>query len=127
MTAWKEQPFAQLITAKSGVLGLADKGMNDDSETRLVTPCKITQINQAMRQHSDPVVKKRIKRGCAQFNMDVSRGRVSNEQMIGDMCKWAAARGSGNKKTYGDLSRLKIRVELCRGLTNFSYRQRNLG
>ena len=127
ITAWKEQPFAQLITEESGVLGLADKGMNDQTETRLVTPCKITQMNRAMWKCLDKALKKKIKRSCIQFSMDVSKGRVCNEIMIGDLCRWAAARGSGNKKTYHDLNRIKIRIEVCRGLTNFAYRQRNLG
>ena len=68
-----------------------------------------------------------IKRGCKQFNMDVSRERVINEIMIGDLCRWAAVRGSGCRKTYSNLDRIKIRLELCRGMTNFLHRQRNLG
>ena len=45
---WTENPFAKSIAIESGVLGLADKGMNDEKEPRFVAPFKITQANCAM-------------------------------------------------------------------------------
>ena len=62
-----------------------------------------------------------------QFNMEISRERVINEILIGDLCRWAAVRGSRCRKTYINLDRVKIRIKLCRGMTNFLCRQRNLG
>ena len=103
--------------------------MNYKKEPRFVTPCNITQVNRAMRLVADATEKAQIQRGCRKFNMDFSREIVRNGIMIGDMCRWAAdTRGSECRKTYyRNLDRVKIRIQLCRGITNFSHCQRNLG
>ena len=54
-----------------------------------------------------------------QFNMEISRERVINEILIGDLCRWAAVRGSGCRKTCRNLDCVKIRIGLCRGMTIF--------
>lgn len=64
LAAWKAQKFAQVITPDCGVLGMADKGMNDSDEHRLVTPYKVTQIRAAKRQASTQAEKDRIDRAC---------------------------------------------------------------
>ena len=101
--------------------------MNDESELRLVTPFKETQIAKAQRQVLNIEQKKLIKTSCTLFNISIGRHRVHNERMIGDLCKWAAARGTSNKITYRSLERCKLRIEVCRGLTNYIYRQRKFG
>ena len=125
--AWAETPFARSITIESVILGLAGKGMNDKKEPGFVTPHKITQANSVIGLMTSANEKDLIKRGCIQFNMDASRERVINETIIGDMCGWAAARGSGHCKTCRNPDRIKSRIELCRGMTIFSCRQRNVG
>jgi hypothetical protein len=127
MTVLRDQPFASQITTDCGVLGLADNGMNDYSDVRLVTPFKDTQIRAHQRQVNTPAAKAYVKRTCKVFNMQIGSHRVYNEIMIGDLCRWAAARGCGHKKTYYNLDSAKLRVEVCRGLTKFLYRARNLG
>jgi hypothetical protein len=127
MTAWREQPFASMITPECGVLGLTDKGMNDYTEVRLVTPFKATQVRAHQRQVHTWAERDAVKRACKVFNMQLGSHRVHNEIMIGDLCRWGAARGCGFKKTYSDLESAKLRIEVCRGLTNFVYRARQLG
>jgi hypothetical protein len=127
LTAWREQPFARLIPEGCGVLGMADKGMNDCEEPRLVTPFKETQVRGLCRTLATEGEKAAVRRGCNVFNMQLGSHRVLNEIMIGDLCRWAAARGVGFKRTYADLESAKLRIEVCRGLTNFLYRQRRQG
>ena len=112
---------------KHGILGLADKGMNDESVLQLVTPYKENKIIRAIRRAMNDSEKKNIRSRCTALNLDVSKARITNENVIADLCRWAAARGTSAKRTWHDLDRCKLRIEICRGLTNFLYRQRNLG
>ena len=101
--------------------------MNDYTEVRLVTPFKATQVRAHQRQVHTRAERDAVKRACKVFNMQLGSHRVHNEIMIGDLCRWGAARGCGFKKTYSDLESAKLRIEVCRGLTNFVYRARQLG
>ena len=112
---------------KHGILGLADKGMNDESVLQLVTPYKENQIIRAIRRAINDSEKKIIRSGCTTFNLDVSKARITNENVIADLCRWASARGTSPKRTWHNLDRCKLRIESCRGLTNFLYHQCNLG
>jgi hypothetical protein len=116
-----------MITQESGLLGMADKGMSDKEEPRLITPFKKTAVRQAMRSVTGAAEKGRVQRSCTTFNMEIGSHRVYNEIMIGDLGRWAAARGMSFKKTYIDIDNAKKRIEICRGLTNFVYRMRGLG
>jgi hypothetical protein len=109
------------------VLGMADKGMNNATELRLVTPYKITQVRIAMGRAATPASARNIERACKTFNSDVGSQRVHNEIMIGDLMRWGAARGCSTKKMYIDLASSKFRIEVCRGLVNFLYRARGQG
>ena len=124
--AWAETPFTRSITIESVILGLRGKGINGKKEPDFDTLHKITQANSVMGLVTSANEKDLFKRECMQFNVDESRERVINETIIGDMCGWAAARGSGFRKTCSNLDRIKSRIELCRGMTIFSCRQRNV-
>lgn len=100
ITAWKLQPFSRLVPVECGILGLTDKGMNDMDEPRLVTPYKKTQVRAAMKAAATVGDKERIRRACTVFNMELGSRRVENEIMIGDMMRWGAARGSGQKNHF---------------------------
>ena len=45
---WAETHFAKCTTIEAGVLGLEDKGMSNEKESRFFTPCKNTPSNRAM-------------------------------------------------------------------------------
>jgi hypothetical protein len=121
------QPFSALLTAANGLLGIADKGMNSAQERRLVTPYKLPQINKAVRAEHTPSARKEKSSWYTGFNMEVGRIRVLNENIIGDLTRWAAARGNSSKTTFDDIDHAQRRIRLSHALTNFIYRFRRLG
>ena len=128
LEAWKLQSFSSLVSPATGIRGLADKGMNDASEPRLVTPFKKTQVTALCREVGDnAAAENRVSRACNVFNMDLGSLRVYNEIMIGDLMRWGAARGCSSVKTYSSLFSAKLRIEMCGALCYFLYRQRGQG
>ena len=75
------------------VWGLVDKGINDKLEVWLGIPCEITQTSKDMGMCSDSELKKNVKRGYAQFNLDATKARIHNEIMICELCRQDTARG----------------------------------
>eukprot|EP00733_Pompholyxophrys_punicea_P000214 Pompholyxophrys_punicea_v1_NODE_39_length_4727_cov_10.240848.p4 type:complete len:130 gc:universal NODE_39_length_4727_cov_10.240848:549-160(-) len=70
----------------------ADKGMSCKDEPRCIAPYKVSNVASLQRGHTS-AEKALIERNCVQFNYEWSRERVLVENVIGDLQRWAAARG----------------------------------
>jgi hypothetical protein len=103
--------------------GGGDKGFASKDETRVVTPWKLSAISAGMRKLPESE-RGAFERACHTFNHEWGRQRCVVENMIGDLTRWAAARGRSHRTTFTDLGRDIDRVHLCVALTNFLYQQR---
>lgn len=98
--------------------------MCDGTDLSMIAPVKEAAIRVAQRQATTIDEYHEIRQLADAFNRDLGSLRCKVEQIIGDLTRWAYARGSPSRTWHCGIANHKMRIKLCMFLTNFVYHER---